>query len=581
MIPDGALPGFLATTAPVVEALPIATSPDCGDINFAHWGLNSLTTGHPVFALSQIRRTASGAISDDDLVDGLRRGPDQMMALLPPFGAVVAEDSRAVMVADSMGFRQLYHTDPGLPGAAGLSTSALILAQLGDAGLDETGLAVQSLLGWQLGQRTLFSGVSKLAPGVVATASRGGVELTEAQQLDYPEMELSDAVETAAALLRESLAALLDDHPDAVLQLTGGQDSRILLSAVPVARRRGLRAMTLGVPGSGDVEVAGRIASRYGLDHSVHGLTSLRSIAPSEAWELVRAASVRLDGMSDPVALAALAVGESSFEQGVRISGLGGEVGRGFYYLGKVRDRSYSRRDAEQLAAWRMFVNEAVEPGMLTPEFAEWARDAANSEVYSALLQGGTEWFRATDHLYLRHRMQRWAGVTDTAVAYQRLVINPMLDHQFLTVASRLAPSSKSRSLFLARLQMELDPELGRLPLEGRPAPVAYAHPSLKRTISGAYGNALRIARKLSQRLRHANRPPAGGDLLARKVVEHWRHEPHIVTNRVHPSFVREEWIDGLLAGSVDPRPSSVALMTNLIVASEVAPPRPRAQCAR
>ena len=45
---------------------------------------------------------------------------------------------------------------------------------------------------------------------------------------------LDDAVAQAAAVLRDlARTRLLDDHPDAVLQLTGGMDSRLLLSAIP------------------------------------------------------------------------------------------------------------------------------------------------------------------------------------------------------------------------------------------------------------------------------------------------------------------------------------------------------------
>jgi asparagine synthase (glutamine-hydrolysing) len=300
-------------------------------------------------------------------------------------------------------------------------------------------------------------------------------------------------------------------------------------------------------------------------------LIGLDTIAPAEAWELNRAAAVRLDAMSDPIALAALSVGESSFEQGVRISGLGGEVARGFYYLGKVRERPVTKAEAHQLAAWRMFVNEAVEPGLLNREFADWGRQAADNEVFLALASSGKDWDRATDDLYLRHRMQRWAGVTDTAVAYQRTVINPMLDHEFLDIASRLAPADKANSLFLARLQMELDPELGHIPLEGRPAPVRYAEPSLRNDLNRRIVTGRRLARKAFQRIRRGNRPPAGGDILADKVVSHWRLYPSIVEPARASGFVRAEWLDGMLDGTIRPRPSSVAFLTNMIITAEVA----------
>lgn len=570
MIPDGVLPGFVATTGSVLEAPPNATVVDCGAVKLAYWDLTSLTPGLPVLALSRIARTTSGTVPMQQLVDDIRLDPSRLVALLPPLAMVAATDNGVRMLADSMGFRQLYHTDPGAPGQGCMSTSALSITKLHNSQLDEIGVAVQSLLGWQLGQRTLFSGLTKLAPGCIATASEGGVRIEAPRSSAENEIELPDAVRAAAHLLRESLSALLEDYPDAVLQLTGGQDSRLLLSAVPVARRRGLRAMTLGVPGDGDVLVAAQIANRYGLNHKVYDLTGLEELCPEDAWELVRSAAVRLDAMSDPVAFATLAARENRMNQGVRISGLGGEVGRGFYYVGKVKDRPYTRRDAAQLAAWRMFVNEAVEPGMLSPEFAAWAREAAYTEVHTALLAGGHEWFRATDQLYLRHRMQRWAGLSDTAVTYQRIVINPMLDQGFRDIAFRLAPVDKANALFLSRLQMELDPELGSMPLEGgRSAPAAYAHPSTVNRLTNAYSETLRMSRKLAQRLRRANRPPVGAGMLASKVANHWRENPQVLTDGLKGKFLREEWISELLAGKLEPRASSVALLTNLIVANQ------------
>jgi asparagine synthase (glutamine-hydrolysing) len=541
-----------------------------GSVDFAYWGLRSLSDDRPVLALSPVIRTADGFVPPSRIIDALRQDPGALTRLLPPFAAVSGSPSGVVLVADSMGFRQAYHTSPGATNAPALSTSALLAAEAAETGLDPTAVAVQSLLGWQLGQRTLFNGVQKLAPGAVARLDHCGVALDSSRVSDDSPIPLQDAVVRAARLLRRSLEALLDDHPDAVLQLTGGQDSRLLLSAIPPARRRGLRAMTLGVSG-GDVDVATSLAQRYGLDHEVHGLIGLDTIAPAEAWELNRAAAVRLDAMSDPIALAALSVGESSFEQGVRISGLGGEVARGFYYLGKVRERPVTKAEAHQLAAWRMFVNEAVEPGLLNREFADWGRQAADNEVFLALASSGKDWDRATDDLYLRHRMQRWAGVTDTAVAYQRTVINPMLDHEFLDIASRLAPADKANSLFLARLQMELDPELGHIPLEGRPAPVRYAEPSLRNDLNRRIVTGRRLARKAFQRIRRGNRPPAGGDILADKVVSHWRLYPSIVEPARASGFVRAEWLDGMLDGTIRPRPSSVAFLTNMIITAEVA----------
>lgn len=572
--PHSTLPGFIAVHRedPMIDGMlglhDGITTAVKGPVKLASWGLDSLSPSTPTLALSRVRRAEGGEVSPAEIVEGMRHDPAILTRLLPPFAAVRGDERGVTMVADSMGFRQLFHSTPDAPGAAALSTSALFAGWIRGAELDPTAVAVQSRLGWQLGQRTLFRGVDKLAPGAVAHLSADGVRVSAPERTIEAGISLEEAVSKAAALLRASLGALLDDYPEAVLQLTGGQDSRLLLSAIPISRRRGLRAMTLGVPSGGDVTVARQLAERYGMTHDVHGLAALDGLTASDAWDLTKNAAARLDGMSDPIALAALTVAESSFDQGVRISGLGGEIARGFYYVGAVHERPFTRKDTEQLAAWRMFVNEAVEPGLLEPEFAAWARKAADDEVASAMAEAGPEWFRATDELYLRHRMQRWAGVTDTAVGYQRIVINPMLDPGFLSIASGLVPKDKAHSRFLARLQMELDPELGRIPLEGRGAPIAAAYPSTWRSMTGAVGAGRRLAQKAAQRLHHGNRPPAGGSVLAGKVVEHWRQNPELLSAAELSPFVRPGWIEGVLDGRIEPRPSSAAFLTNLIVAT-------------
>ena len=77
-----------------------------------------------------------------------------------------------------------------------------------------------------------------------------------------------------------------------------------------------------------------------------------------------------------------------------------------------------------------------------------------------------------------------------------------------------------------------------------------------------------RLARKALQRLRRGNRAPAGGTILSAKVVEHWRSHPGTVAALAELSFVSQDWVSGMLEGRITPRPSSVAFVTNLVVAT-------------
>jgi asparagine synthase (glutamine-hydrolysing) len=264
------------------------------------------------------------------------------------------------------------------------------------------------------------------------------------------------------------------------------------------------------------------------------------------------------------VALAALSIAEQRFDQGHRIAGLGGEVARGFYYLGRPRDPAVTRARVARLARWRMFANEAIDPLALAPDLRRDATDRAVDRIHGLMAATGKPWLPATDDFYLYQRMQRWAGVTDTAVCLDRSLVNPMLDDRFIAIAQGMPPESKRGSLFLATLQMALDPVLGRMPLDGRPPPEAYARPGLVNRARAVQTLARKAATKARQRLGHSTRPPAGGTVLATKVVQQWRSEPALLDRAREHTVLDETWLDHVVAGDVDPAPSSVAFVLNV-----------------
>src|SRR6185312_1882346 len=131
----------------------------------AHWGLRPAEAQPFVASLSQVQRRSTGLVTDDEVAGLMRVDPFELCRLLPPFGAIVADADCVTMVADSMGFRQLFHSRPGVVGLGVMSTSGLLAGRARGASLDRVGVAVQSLLGWQLGQRTLLEHIRKMEPG--------------------------------------------------------------------------------------------------------------------------------------------------------------------------------------------------------------------------------------------------------------------------------------------------------------------------------------------------------------------------------------------------------------------------------
>jgi asparagine synthase (glutamine-hydrolysing) len=486
-----------------------------------------------------------------------------LTGLLPPFAALTWDGTGLVAGVDGLGFRHLYLRRG--TGWAALSTSARALAALAPGGLDPVAIGTQGLLGWQVGTRTPFAGVSTVPPGALLRLSAGRLSVVEPEPAPAP-AEVS--VAAAAGLLRRYLGGFLNDHPDAVLQLTGGQDSRILLGAIPPARRRGLAVMTLAVPGSPDLEIAADLARRYGMEHQIVDLGGLEALDPAEAHGLAVAAARRLECSADPLAYASVAWAEAKTETGPRLAGLGGEVARGFYYLGPARSVPVTAGRVRRLAEWRMFPNEAVGAAAIDPVFAAASRQRTLAELTGIFVASGTDWLRATDGFYLGQRMHRWAGVLASADCLDRTVVNPMLDPRFVDLVSALPPRAKQGSRFLSRLSVALDPELSAIPMDGRPAPSVYAHRSPGNYARLAAVTGRKVLGKTRQRVSQTRRPPAGGELLAARIAEFYRAEPGRLDAARMAGVFRADWLDAVAAGTAAVDPASAAMLVTLEVAT-------------
>src|SRR5262245_2287323 len=516
--------------------------------------------------LGLLLRTQQKDISVTELAAMMDDGT-KLVTLLPPFAAAHRYQAGAsvTVATDWLGFRQLYWWRGH--GAAAVSTSARSLSVLAGGGLDAAGLGAQAMIGWQIGDRTPFEGVHAMAAATIATL--GGGTLMQRQYVPPltqkgPAPTVDDAVEEMASILSRWQSNYLEAHPDAVLQLTGGHDSRILLGAIPKRLRRGLRALTLGEETHPDVVIASQLSRRYALQHETHRLDEVIP-TPPEAHALAPSAARALEYQASPMALAPLLLVEARLDQGHRLSGLGGEVARGFYYAAQPVGAQTSRRLVERLAEWRIFANEAVESAALDPTFAAESRERTVTTLTDIFEPG--DWLRATDAFYLYHRMHRWSAVHGTVAAVRRRFVNPMFDRRFIELALAVAPADKRDSLLLGRLMTKLDPELASIPIDSGLIPARLGKRDLSTRVAIASVTARRMIRKVGQKLTHGRRPQLGAAEAAALVVAHWRTSPSSCQVLLDLPMLNRQWVHGLIKGTHDAAPTTVAFLVNLLAA--------------
>ncbi|MFI5907053.1 hypothetical protein [Dactylosporangium sp. NPDC051541] len=536
------------------------------------WVVSTEPLGPGAFtvSLSKLLRTRDADLSTTD-VAALLTGPGSgLVDLLPPFAA--AHRARAggpITVAnDWLGFRQLYWWRGD--GAAAVSTSARALAVLTGAGLDHAGLGTQVMIGWQIADQTIYSGVHACPPATLATLAGGALELRQyAADVSQagPAPKLEDAVAEMADILARWQTAYVEAHPESVLQLTGGHDSRILLGATPEKLRTGMRALTLGSDTSPDVVIAARLAKRYGMRHEVYRLDEHAPPSPAAAHGLALEAAKALETLGSPMALAPLLSVEEHLDQGHRLSGLGGEVARGFYYAGQPVGAQTSPALVERLARWRLFSNESVDAAALDKDFHA-AASAHTHATLKTLFPAG-DWLRATDHFYLYHRMHRWSGAHGTAAAVRRHFVNPMFDRRFIELSLGVAPADKRDSLLLGRIMSRLDAELARIPLDTGLVPARLGTRSMATRVTVATATARKVAGKVRQRLTDARRPQLGAAEFSDLVLEHWRADKSVCAPLFDLPMVDRTWLDGLLSGAHGAPATTVTFLVNLLVVAE------------
>ena len=522
--------------------------------------------------LGRLLRGVDGERSAAELAGAVTTASADLARLLPPFAVAHRRAAgEAIHVAvDWLGFFQLYVWQG--TGVAAVSTSARALAALAGGGFDDTALGVQAMIGWQPGDATIFAGV-RAVPAATVVSLQHGVLRTEQYvaplsfaRSDAPAPLLADAVDEMASILRGALERSVVDHPDALLQLTGGHDSRILLGAVAPANRRGLHALTLGDGSSRDVSIAADLCRRYGMVHQVHPVDGQAWPSPAGVHQLVLDSSRALECLASPLALAPLLLAERDIVQGHRLSGLGGEVARGFYYAGQPRGASTSPSAVTRLAQWRLCSNEAVEAEALDPAFRDSARSTTMGLLTTLFAAG--DWLRATDEFYLYQRMRRWGGAHGTVATMRRESVNAMFDRRFLELALAVAPADKRDSLLLGRLMTRLDPELAAIPLDIGLVPAQLGERTLRTKAVVSMSSARRTARKAWQRARRGRRPQVGAAHAGTLLLEHWRQVPSVCEPLESVPGIDRAWLRGLLAGAHDAQPTTLAFLANVLAAT-------------
>ena len=182
---------------------------------------------------------------------------------------------RLVAARDPFGVKPLYWWSDGRRTAVASEVGALIAGGLVEPELDPVALDHYLACRFVPGSRTLFRGVSKLAPGDVLTAAPDrDTQVASFREAPGPQLDDASEAELTEELVTRFVDAverqMMSDVPYGAL-LSGGVDSAAIVAAMVARSQLSPNTFTVGFPGAGDVlderEAAGHSARLLGTDH--------------------------------------------------------------------------------------------------------------------------------------------------------------------------------------------------------------------------------------------------------------------------------------------------------------------------
>jgi asparagine synthase (glutamine-hydrolysing) len=381
------------------------------------------------------------------------------------FHFLILEPARRMLIVgtDRWALRPLFYSG-GTGGVAVAPSARALLPSAGPPRIDREAAGLLLVFGFVPGDRTLLEGIREIPPGTIFTWKDGASRIASYRDVHFPSTYRNRPerveVDELSELLSRAVAARFTPAERVTLPLSGGFDSRTLLSFVP-HHERAVELFTYGAPGCDDLTVAERIAEMSG--YPWHPF--LLEPGYIEAWapEVVRSTS----GLHPCLQAHGLALRSLRRFGTVTVLGNGGDALFGYHY---PCPQDMSRADIADLLLARANhgVPWSVLPSLLGPEALADLRDLAGTVIRTTLERADSD--RGLDILTyfdLRERQRRFVNVGIQTQSSHVRFVEPYYDGPVVEFALGLAPALRDDRRLLRLVLDCRNPQLAGVPRQG------------------------------------------------------------------------------------------------------------------
>ena len=173
-------------------------------------------------------------------------------------------ENRIDILSDTEGVKHVFYA-PAEACIAGTRIEDLVIAI--DPNLDSKSFEEMLAIGYPLADRTLFEGIRRVDPASRVRFEEGDDGIPRFSSSTPVEFDLDDDPDAALDRLAARTAGYCEDG--ALIELSGGFDSRLVLALAIHGGASKIRALTLGAPDDADTVSAKMLAKASGLEHLI------------------------------------------------------------------------------------------------------------------------------------------------------------------------------------------------------------------------------------------------------------------------------------------------------------------------
>jgi hypothetical protein len=374
------------------------------------------------------------------------------------------EDGRWLLHASISGLGPIYFLATREATYFSSRVDALVAATRDRLTIDWDAWAAILTVGYPIGARTPFCEIKRLGPSAYVERSPQGTEVGS-PGWTWGEIEPGPgaAPESIVDALRERLSSLPADEPVHSL-LSGGWDSRLLLTLMAEQRDRGVRAWTVNSDrGHADEErIAGLVATEFGVDHEV--------ITPKlgDFWEEWRDTAARQDFQA-PLRLPLLRLARVlRGHPGIAVDGIAGDIFiKGLFVNRAMLEAPTWEATVDRL--WRRVFQLQGGLGVLERGFRDHTVEIARSEITREVERFRGHPAGATLAIFwLRTRRSISAGPLELLGSHVP-VSTPFSCDAVVRAALAVEPREKLDGALYKRIWDVTDPKIASLPSTNDP----------------------------------------------------------------------------------------------------------------